>query len=1842
MKKLITIIVLALIGIGWTNTMNAQSGSRKYTPHGLLDNVFDKNGNNYTLDSIKIDSVDDGQGGRMLKAPLLCTSGYFNLYFETGSGMEGAGSPDIDRRAIICQVFSDISAFINSPLSNMGNSNKVNIWVRDINPCLTPINSASTSNVLGLATSFYNATTTPTTGFGGIADGEIWKTIISGVNSYTNVSPPLYTNGGASSTSGAFYHGMIAFNFDNVGISWNTDLNDISCVNKHDLYSLALHEITHALGFASLIDYNGYSRFGSYYNYYSRFDLKLKSSASNGSLNLITNSGACNSMYNYQFNPALLGNIANVIGSAPNNTPSTDQTPCASAVIYSGATTVPVYTPVIYETGSSLSHFEDECYVPSGFNPQPPLSNNLYYSMSNASSTGSQYVKRYLKPEEKQVLCDLGYSTNISYGSVANNTYYLYSSGACAGIGVSGIDDGISSSTGGYTYMGTAAATISGILNNDYNANTFICLEDITDPTATLSATSGNASANVILTPANVPTGIHLLRYVPVSITGNKGNITYIYVYFLNPNCTPLSCDMVNNGDFETATNCAWFGPNASFYQTSVNCWDYLSDDPELMARNCSSNSGVCNVGTSTYNSIPATDSHTGLPNVSNNNTINDKFILLWSRNNNFVWFSKAAQTILNAPLINGTQYVLKFWAKIHNNVAGTSTTNLPTTVTFTSYPNIVVPFGIGTLANGTGGSPVLSIPNSVNLCNPILIPANVSVSLSNSPMADWYPYSISFTFNGSSSYSYNALGVSLGYYPNIGTGGIDGRAVFLDDISIEPAATATTLNLPTVLCINQTITNLGLNVNGTPGGVFTGAGVSNNGNQYTFDASVAGVGNHIITYIYYIGGCGPYFAGQTITVNAGSLSVSATASPTTVMTGGTSTLTATSAGATSYTWQPGNITTTNTSITVNPLVTTTYTVTATNGTCSASTTVTVTVQTAPPQCTNLIFPYVVQPGTTINSSILFPGMSLVASTNITILANGVLNIDKNLSISNCNIVMGENARINLTVGDLILKDRTHIFSCDDVTWDEINIPTGRTLKVTESSFIEDANHAIVSQGGGKYDVDGAIFNRNKTAIEVLQYVNIHPGTIKNAIFTCRDIVSNPNPSINFTVANLNLNNYVATLQPKNIKGTNNRSSYGVYSTDVKQLNIGDASNAVNNNKFDNLNYGIYLNRTSSIIYNNTFQNFVTVPNYTCSGNLAIFGLGTQTGGSYSIQIGTGATTANLYSNTFTNVFSGIFIKYYTYNTIRNNTFSNILTNATTGFVGMEIYPSTNNSVDIYYNRITNFKLGIWLYRDLLGRINATNTHIEKNKIYGDGTSGAGSCTNAITVTDLGNGAQTTVPVKIEYNTISALQNGSLLNGIIANNVNGALIIAANNDSITNVGITLNNPTTNSGSGIEIDKCVNATIAKNTDIHSVGTLGNGVGRYNFNYKGIFVNLSPWSSVLCNSVHDCGQSMTFKDKCFPSKVLNNSLGYGLRGFVLDQAALPLGNIGPQGLPNNGMTPGQTCGLSWTWNSFVFDTYTSNNANPALSKLYLPSSAIPAASLNGSNWSNPYSVGNGFSPLYLYTAMNCTGVVITPQFAALSTTELKELAFDSTQSALYQQELQYHNKMIAYEILDSTDAMTQDTTGQLQLFYDSAKVAALGQLKDVSKYIVDKNYTAANSKNGQVFPSNGVEANQKAVNYYYLLKLQDSTYQYTPEDSTAIYAIAAQCPSEGGAVIWEARVLYYGIINDIINFENNCEAIGKSLQHASKPTSDNDFVLYPNPNDGTMTLKYHLNENDNADLMLYDIAGRTIRSFQINSKSTVLNIDESELNAGIYYYNLRVNDKIYKNGKIVIIK
>ena len=80
----------------------------------------------------------------------------------------------------------------------------------------------------------------------------------------------------------------------------------------------------------------------------------------------------------------------------------------------------------------------------------------------------------------------------------------------------------------------------------------------------------------------------------------------------------------------------------------------------------------------------------------------------------------------------------------------------------------------------------------------------------------------------------------------------------------------------------------------------------------------------------------------------------------------------------------------------------------------------------------------------------------------------------------------------------------------------------------------------------------------------------------------------------------------------------------------------------------------------------------------------------------------------------------------------------------------------------------------------------------------------------------------------------------------------------------------------------------------------------------------------------------------------------------------------------------------------------------------------------------------------------------------------------------------------------------------------------------------------------------------------------------------------------------------------------------------------------FSLSPNPNEGNMILSYHLNKNEKAEMKIYDITGKLTSSYQLDNATTEMQIHDDLLNNGIYFYQIRVNDRVVQADKIIIIK
>jgi len=802
---------------------------RNITPGGLFDTIFDGNGSKYLVgelstndtvrtiysqwknagNDIAVQSSGGGEGSfhmsAMITPTVSCgTPGYFRIFLDAGCGMEDyATDPDHAARLnVLCQVLTDISNFIPSP-ALLSSGQKVNLWVK---------NTSAASGILGGAVPFYYVPNSPSKS--GIADNAIWVTHHSGSDAFTNVAPPLSVSGGGASGS-SFFHASLAINWSGAGLgasfSWHTDLTTAPAAGEIDLYTVMLHEITHAMGFATLVTSSGNSVFGPGLSYYSRYDRHLKTS---GGAALITSTATCTSMYQSTFNSAASSSLS------PFTPCATDFTVCGSAIRYVGSwpLAIPVYNPPCFESGSSLSHFEDQCYVPSDTVAlHPGVSwNNEYYLMSNGSpagipaysySTHPGAMKRYFKPEERQALCDMGYAVGTSFGNSANLNNVTYSSGACPGIGVAGINDGITG--GAFSYVGTPASTlaipISSILSNDYNATSVSCVDVVIGN----GSASINPAGSIDYTSTSTDNGVVLLRYLPTNGT-STGNITYIYVYIATNSCSTSICDLVKNGGFESAT---WSGA------LRPDCWDWYSESVDL-----------CERGATTSLPIPfgGTDVHPMSVGT------NDHFLHgAAGQMGGGLYIAEALSQTLVSGLVNGQDYTIKFWAKLHESYP---TNDL--SMTFAASPSAALT-GVPSLLSGFPAG---------------LIPLHTFII--TQPDTCWRYYSQTITYHG-------ATGNSLVVMPEpwldpLSTGH---RRFLIDDISIEPLSSVCTFSLTPTMCSTDppfalsascgsgTFSWLQLSATGTPtvvpNSTFDPAAA------HAADAAIGGVGYVTVRYDY-------------------------------------------------------------------------------------------------------------------------------------------------------------------------------------------------------------------------------------------------------------------------------------------------------------------------------------------------------------------------------------------------------------------------------------------------------------------------------------------------------------------------------------------------------------------------------------------------------------------------------------------------------------------------------------------------------------------------------------------------------------------------------------------------------------------------------------------------------------------------------------------------------------------------------------------------------------------------------------------------------------------------------
>ena len=159
---------------------------------------------------------------------------------------------------------------------------------------------------------------------------------------------------------------------------------------------------------------------------------------------------------------------------------------------------------------------------------------------------------------------------------------------------------------------------------------------------------------------------------------------------------------------------------------------------------------------------------------------------------------------------------------------------------------------------------------------------------------------------------------------------------------------------------------------------------------------------------------------------------------------------------------------------------------------------------------------------------------------------------------------------------------------------------------------------------------------------------------------------------------------------------------------------------------------------------------------------------------------------------------------------------------------------------------------------------------------------------------------------------------------------------------------------------------------------------------------------------------------------------------------------------------------------------------------------------------------------------------------------------------------------------------------------------------------------------------------------------MLKLNiNCNYQFTSVELQDLTTMANECEVKGWYVA-QSRSILNSISGTLLNYTDNCEdskVNARMVSEEEKTTTNepvNEFLLFPNPNNGHMELQYTIHNKQAAQLLIMDVTGRLISNYELPENSSNLHIHELDLKSGVYFYTIKQNNSILKQAKFVIMK
>jgi hypothetical protein len=821
---------------------------------------------------------------------------------------------------------------------------------------------------------------------------------------------------------------------------------------------------------------------------------------------------------------------------------------------------------------------------------------------------------------------------------------------------------------------------------------------------------------------------------------------------------------------------------------------------------------------------------------------------------------------------------------------------------------------------------------------------------------------------------------------------------------------------------------------------------------------------------------------------------------------------------------------------------------------------------------------------------------------------NGTFTVNKDLTIKGSDIMLGGNAKIIIAVGKKLIitsegSDASHLFACDHM-WNGIYVDgtnSGSRIEIYDGASVEDALNAIVSSNGGEYRIVGGshgsvVMNKNYRNVVVNAYSSSsHPGIIQKTEMTCYDAKTA------FTYSNDDL-----LREPHE----NERTYSGVEVSAVASLTVG-INTSTEDNYFDNMDYGIRCSGSNVTVYNNHFENITGSGNTRdlCPPGTAICATGTTIFPIKKIVVGNDATYSSGSDkiNTFMNCLQGIVACHHMSADISQNSFSNV-------GKGISISGNYAKVHKLIYNTMSSVNTGISCFDNNSSVVTITDDNITTS------ARGSGILVNEVS-------AFSDAEYRIMRNNIDGARYGIWLSGVSSAraDTNTVQLDHTIYSSQASTGITLKN-------GNKCSVRQNNVTGENSDDWWV--------------NGIFVDLSSTDTVSCNLSDRVGTGFAFAGSQFPGTLIaRNIMENNFRGMMVGY-----GVLGEQYLHGSGSTK-YSADNSWT-TPFTDSRTESFYSNGALSKFYVRfTGGMPYDPSASGNIANPSST-SGVTPLNFglvgtnSSLQNCSAIDSQSPDVGQLQLQARIIKSDTASLPAFSAAAKWmmKNDLYNYLVKDSS-LLSLDTA--VASFFSAAANTQIGKLNFISRVLSDINASnslrdSAELVNSAMIAANDPQQSQQSLND--ILFRRTTTFpEFDSVQLDAIRDIALLCPYSDGKAVLQARAILSAY--DTTEYTNECEFFEPESAHSMLTLEEerSPFLLYPNPNKGSMTLLYSMETGSSGEMKIFDVAGKQVLSYQLSpGTDNRLEINDAQLNNGIYLYSIMIDGRSEARDKIIIIR